>query len=396
MDQYSNQIKFLFLLKEVISLSFSKCPMPSHRLISICAKVSMTAVLAVILQSCSKNDDKLKGYSITGETIALSSQDPSYLLKKDAKINAVYKIGKGSAITTYKLGTDYLLTGNGGIARTASSSIPDFSTHKVVLNADGKFTFVGDPTRNPQAAVPWQIMVDYSTTEDSLIYQKSNFLSNKLKNKLKNKEDISIYCIGTSISAGAHTVPVFYDNKNTAAYVQLIAKAIHKLYGNKVTVTNLAEGGADASLFNSKLEQIKINKPDFIFVEFGMNEHIISTNIDIYLTDIENGIKTLMAAGIDCSIVGFFQQNPEWESEVPASTKYFNDKLREMAARDNVFFSDIYNVFKQIPEEKRYKDLTGDYMHHPTDFGHKIYYLAIIPWLLFENKPESELLKLVE
>ena len=82
------------------------------------------------------------------------------------------------------------------------------------------------------------------------------------------------------------------DNKNTAAYVQLIAKAIHKLYGNKVTVTNLAEGGADASLFTSKLEQIKINKPDFIFVEFGMNEHIISTNIDIYLTDIENGIKT--------------------------------------------------------------------------------------------------------
>jgi hypothetical protein len=211
----------------------------------------MTAVLAVILQSCTKNDDQFKGYSITGETIALSAQNPSYLLKKDAKINAVYKIGKDSAITTYKLGTDYLLTSNGGITRTASSSIPDFSTHKVILNADGKFTFVEDPNRNPQAAVPWQIMVDYSTNEDSLIVQKSNFLSNKLRNKLKNKEDISIYCIGTSISAGSHTVPVFYDNKNTAAYVQLVSKTIHKLYGNKVSVTNLAEGGADASLFDT-------------------------------------------------------------------------------------------------------------------------------------------------
>jgi hypothetical protein len=68
---------------------------------------------------------------------------------------------------------------------------------------------------------------------------------------VKNKEDISIYCIGTFISAGSHTVPVFCDNKNTAAYVQLVAKTIHKLYGNKVSVTNLAEGGADASLFDT-------------------------------------------------------------------------------------------------------------------------------------------------
>jgi hypothetical protein len=118
--------------------------------------------------------------------------------------------------------------------------------------------------------------------------------------------------------------------------------------------------------------------------------------MDTYLNAIENGIKTLTADGIDCSLVGFFQQNPLWEAEVPASTIYFNNKLREMGTRNNVFFADIYNVFAQLPREKLYKDLTGDYMHHPTDFGHKIYYLAIVPLILFDDKKESELLKIVQ
>jgi hypothetical protein len=382
--------------------------MPLQKLLNSCSKISLITVLIFIitstLQSCNKNNDKIKGtqnqenssFTIIGETIALSSQNPSYLLKKDAKVNSVYKIAKDSAITKYKLAVDYLLTSNGGIQRTATSSIPDFSTQSVVLNADGKFNFVPDPNRNPQAPILWQVMVDYSTSKDSLIYQKSFFLSDKLKNKLKNKEDISLYCIGTSISAGAHTVPVFYDNKNTASYIQLIAKAINKLYGCKVTVTNLAEGGADAVLFTSKLEQIKSAKPDLTFVEFGMNEHVVNANMNVYLTAIENGIKTLTAAGIDCSLVGFFQQNPQWESEIPASTIYFNNQLREMSTRNKVFFSDIYNVFEQIPKEKLYKDLTGDYMHHPTVFGHKIYYLAIVPLLLIDDKKESELLSLIE
>jgi lysophospholipase L1-like esterase len=379
--------------------------MPFPKSIIFFAKTWIVTVLLLVmvagLSSCNKNNDKIRspgdnGYSITGETIALSGHSLSYLLKNDAKVNAVYKIGKDNAIIHYKAGVDYVLTGNGGVQRTAGSSIPDFSTQKVILNADGKFTFAPDPNRNPQPSILWQVMVDYTTLKDSLITAQSSFISNKLKNKLKNKEDISIYCIGTSISAGANTVPVFYDGKNTVAYVQLMAKAITALYGNKVTVTNLAESGADAILFTSKLDQIKAAKPDLIFVEFGMNEHILSGNMDTYLNAIEHGIKTLTADGIDCSLVGFFQQNPLWEAEVPASTIYFNNKLREMGTRNNVFFADIYNVFAQLPREKLYKDLTGDYMHHPTDFGHKIYYLAIVPLILFDDKKESELLKIVQ
>lgn len=365
-------------------------------------KLPMVALLFLItstLQACHKdrgnNTEDNNSYVVTGETIALSSQNTVYLLKKDANVKSVYKIGMDSVITKYQLGVDYLLTNNGGIQRTATSSIPDFSTQKVILNADGKFTFVSDPNRNPQVPILWQVMVDYSTDNDSLIYQKSNFLSDKLKSKLKSKQDISIYCTGTSISAGANTVPVFYNNKNTVAYVYLIAKAITKLYGNKVTVTNLAIGGSDAQLLTSQLDQIKLGKPDLVFIEFGMNEHTAS-NRDIYLAAIENGVKTLTAGGIDCSLVGFFQQNPQWDAEIPASTIYFNNQLREISMRNHVFFSDIYNAFEQIPKEKLYKDLMGDYMHHPTDFGHKVYYLSTVPLVLFDNKKESDLLKIIE
>ncbi|PTS95967.1 hypothetical protein DBR11_19995 [Pedobacter sp. HMWF019] len=373
---------------------------------SICyLKVITLALGLILLQSCNKRNSYKKlqnipeddtAFAVSGETITLSGEKVAYLLRKDAKINNVYKIGENGSITIYKKGLDYLLTPMGGIKRTAKSLIPDFSHHQVKLNRNGKFTFKPGPDRNPETTLKWQVMVDYSTHLDSMIKFKGGFLSNDLKEKIRAKKDISIYCIGTSISAGAHTVQVFFNGMNTSVYVQLIAKAITKLYKNKVLVTNLAEGGATTQLFTEKLEEIKLKKPDLIFIEFGMNEHGADNRILYHLQAIEAGVKSLISEKIDCVLIGFFQQNLDFELEKPSYTMYFNRKLKEISEKNNVFFADIYERFNQFPKEKVYNDLLGDYLHHPTDFGHQIYYLTTVPVILFGDKKESELLRIIE
>lgn len=354
-------------------------------------------IACTLASSCKKGNEatQLSSYSIIGETIALSGENPSMLTKPHSLILKVYKLDANGLETVFKEGTDYITSGT-AIMRTPTSKIPDFSTHKMILNSNGKFTWQPDPNRNPQLSLFWQVMVDYKTIKDSIIIANNDKISAGLRNKIVSGSKIAITCIGTSITAAAHTLPRYYQNSDTAGYAYLVARGLKKISGNNVLVTNLSEGGATTSLFTSKLPNIISSKPDIVFVEFGMNEHLIGADMDWNLSKMEAGIKLLRENEIDCILVGFFQQNPFWELESVESTVYFNNKLREMAARNNIYFSDIYRQFNQFSQEKLYRDLTGDFHHHPTEFAHKLYYLSIMPTLITTNKKESELLTAVQ
>jgi lysophospholipase L1-like esterase len=368
--------------------------------ISINNNFASLLVIVLILSSCIKKDvtlaTMLNNKGVNGESIALFGERPSYLLKKDAEIKKVYQIDKNGDTTIFKNGFDYIAVIGGGLKRTPKSRIPDFYEHKMIINSKGLFTWQPEPNRNPQLSYPWQIMVDYDTRINPSIAAKGMLITRELKNKIENKNKISIQCIGTSITAGAHTLPQVHDGSDEAVYVHLIAKAIKNLYGNEVSVNNLSIGGASTSLFISQLDFLISEDPDIVFIEFGMNEHLIGADMDTNLSHIEIGVKSLKSKGINCVLVGFFQQNPQWEKEDPALTIYFNNKLREMANRNNVFFADIYTLFNSLPKEKIYRDLMGDYHHHPTGFGHQLYYLKTVPFILFTNRKESELLGLIK
>jgi lysophospholipase L1-like esterase len=366
---------------------------PDHPL----KKLFVALLFIAAATACKKNKHAKfpETFIIQGETIALSGESPSLLLKSSVGIQKVYKLEENGSETVFKEGIDYLVVQN-GLKRTSSSTIPDFSTHKMILNANGKFTWQPEPNRNPQLSLLWQVMVNYTTTKDSSIQSQSSHLNNELKTKIIARSDLKLTCIGTSITAAAHTVTGYYQNSDTAGYPYLVAKGMKKLYGNNVSVTNLSVGGATTALFTSKIPQIISSKPDVVFVEFGMNEHLIGSDMDGNLSAMEAGIKQLLSNNIACILVGFFQQNPYWELESIESTRYYNEKLREMAARNEIYLADIYQLFDRLPKDKMYRDLMGDYHHHPTDFSHKLYYISIMPAFILQNKMESELLGAIQ
>lgn len=98
---------------------------------SNCFKAFLSAGVLILLNSCNAEEiHSTNNFNIIGETIALSKDKPSYLIKNDAKITRVYKRDENGKITIYRPNIDYLEVPNGGLQRTPQSIIPDFSTHK--------------------------------------------------------------------------------------------------------------------------------------------------------------------------------------------------------------------------------------------------------------------------
>lgn len=126
-------------------------------------------------------------------------------------------------------------------------------------------------------------------------------------------------------------------------------------------------------------------KPDIVIVEFGMNDHAIFDSLstemlETFRVDMNNIVKLLQNAGIDVILVGFFQQNSDWELENKVAADEYNAILESVAKNNNVYFADIRNKYIAVSKVKNlYEDVTADYMHHPSDWGHMIYTSEILP-----------------
>ena len=324
-------------------------------------------------------------HRIIGETFVLSSTTQNHLIKKNITNLILYSIGSKRERIYYKENVDYVVTQN-RINRTFDSSIPDFSNHNVFRNVDDTFTFSPSP-RNPSLTFPFHVYADYDFQDVETVFGKfnENFLSPRFKDKLKNKENIKIGSIGTSITAGAHTLEQFYHDSDSQAYPYLIAKALKNIHGSDCLVKNYSKNGSSiGDVFNS-IPQILKDKNDVVFIEFGMNDHI---NYNWYegLNDFEKKmdelIKKFKENGTEVILVGFFQQNPSWDREFAGSTVRYNEVINNLAVKYDCYFADIYKEFSKYSQSKINQDLCGDFMHHPTSFGHLLYYKTIIALFL--------------
>ena len=324
-------------------------------------------------------------HRIVGESFVLSNTTQNHLIKKRITNLILYSIGSNRERIYYKENVDYVVNQN-RINRTLDSSIPDFSNHIVYRNVDDTFTFSSSP-RNPSLTIPFHVYADYDFQDVETVFGKFNegFLSPRFKDKLKNKKIIKIGTIGTSITAGAHTMEQFYHDSDSQTYPYLTAKALKNVYGSDCFVTNYSKSGSSIGHVFNSIPQILKDKNDVVFIEFGMNDHI-NYNWDIGLNDFKKNMDVLikMFKGNDTEVilVGFFQQNPSWDLEFVGSTVRYNEVINNLAVKYDCYFADIYKEFSKYSQSKINQDLCGDFIHHPTSFGHLLYYKTIIPLFL--------------
>ena len=129
--------------------------------------------------------------------------------------------------------------------------------------------------------------------------------------------------------------------------------------------------------------------PDVMMIELGMNDHCENNGGDevpaaeervvSYKNDLENAVDTLQQNGIDVILIGFPQQNMTWDMEDMNATRLYNEALKELAEQKHIYFADVYDLFREVGYKKPLnQDVMADYIHHPTEWGHKLYYTSII------------------
>jgi hypothetical protein len=244
--------------------------------------------------------------------------------------------------------------------------------------------------RNPELTIGYQILADYEVYNVYEYSSSSDFMYGEEKMKMAT--------IGTSITYGAHTYEQYYYSSDKQTYPYLVAKGLLKLYGIECEIKNwsIDQGGIN-QLSSFVLDNIINERCDFVFIELGMNDHLgENPNIVAFENAINNAVTTLKENDITVILVGFFQQNPDWDLEYPANTVLYNNVLRNIALEHKIFFADIYAEFSEISSEKMYKDYMGDFMHHPTSFGHQLYYTCIMPFFIHGKYTDSLLFELIQ
>jgi lysophospholipase L1-like esterase len=345
-----------------------------------------------------KNENNNAYGIITGETFVLNNLMRNQLTKEKISDLKIYSIDSTLNKHFWKENIDYIVENN-KISRTSNSNIPNFNDHIVIYNSNNSFTFSATP-RNPSLNIPFQIYADYKFYDFEYIkgeYDKA-YLSTSLKQKLKNKEQIKIGVIGTSITAGAHTLEQFYHNSDKESYPYLLAKGIEKLYGNNVFITNYSKSGSSIDYLETVFQKVVKDKNDLVLIEFGMNDHLFSSwelELPSFESNISSSIEKLKAQDIDVILVGFFQQNPQWDLEFPNSTITYNQSLYKLGQKYNCYFADVNKEFSKYSQTKINQDLCGDFMHHPTSFGHLLYYKTIIPTFLKKEVTDGFLYSLI-
>lgn len=244
-------------------------------------------ILCLIFSGCEK-DGMLHNYpyKVIGETIILTDQQWNELWKYNMANLTLYKIEPNGRKIIYRQDVDYVLQEN-RIKRTLNSRIPNFENHKVVYNCDGKFEWSPEPDRNPELTLPYQIYADYNYMDTSSYIQISPRLSNKLRDKIVQRRPLKIATIGTSISFGSHTFENYYHNNDSQTYHQLVSKALFTNYGLACNSINWSTDGGGVNQIQD-LTKILVEKPDIVFLELGMNDHIgVNPDIDYYKHSLE-------------------------------------------------------------------------------------------------------------
>lgn len=337
-----------------------------------------------------------KFISVIEEPFSLFQDKSKKFLFKPIEILEAYRYIDGLNKLEYKYYEDFIVDFNKQtLKRTKNSSIKDYGMHHVSLDKHGKFIFEYSPL-HPEQNFDYQFYVKYKCERElKLVRCKSSRLSEKLKNKFANSQNVKACLIGDSIACGADTSSFRYNNFDASNnFLSYFKNFLEDIYSNNVETLLLAKGGAMIDFIEENVDKLLSFAPDIVLIEFGMNDHL---NVDkahfrYYVETLESFITLLRNKGIEIVLVGFFQQNQSWNIENPSLTKKYNNALRKIASKHKIFFADIYSVFKKFSKIKNIdEDILADFIHHPNDFGHKIYASVILPYFLLENKINKDL-----
>lgn len=209
-----------------------------------------------------------------------------------------------------------------------------------------------------------------------------------LRNKLKKGEDISVVTIGDSITEGcSSTGDNLHVAPNTPCYANQLKTEFERVYGSKVTLTNVGKGGSESKYpvtpeGSAALGKAKEAMPDLCVIAYGMNDSSSQVSPSAYDENIRKIISEIKNVSENCEfiLVNSFPCNPLYERDATLFDGYLR-KLEKIADEDeggHTVVIDMQKVGKYYMQTKKYCEISSSNVNHPNDFFHRVYAMNIM------------------
>jgi lysophospholipase L1-like esterase len=307
--------------------------------------------------------------TMPGETVALYGTETKQLLYPIEKIKVVYSYDTNGRRIDYKEGIDYVKEGT-GIRRVSGSAIYDFNNYVVTYKPDGKFTWIDTP-RNPPFVNFLQVFVDYTAIMPVIT----------IPALAQAPITRRILLAADGIGLAANTISLDAFKTDADGFIGLI----RKYFKMQVSVGSFTVVGSSLTVLQQQLPTILADPPGLLIIAFGMNDHSElnqPTDLNTFQAKLTQVVSDTLDAGTKVIIVGFPAENPLWENFSLERTLAYNGVEARVAEKFGVPFVDIYAAFEQVKMKKELVDFFGDNYHHPGNFGQRIYFSNILPFLL--------------
>ena len=339
---------------------------------------------------------------IVNETCMAVGEEAMPLLYSPSRILSVQSYNLD---VTYQEGVDYEVTEK-GLARVPTGTIPHFTLEEyyipepndewVKLKVEPSKAWRYIPTREylyfgeSDTFTSRQVAVTYETEEawNGFVPEDSSHLLPRAIEKLESGEGLHILFYGDSITHGCNASGVSEREKpmpQMPGYGGLVSDYLREVYGCPVTYTNTAVCGHSSTQGLEELEQRVISyAPDVVILAFGANDRPPFT-LEQHEENMRNMIRRIHEALPDAEIllVSPMSPNPEivwwfaephvqfWEGE-----KHLTEEFPFVAQANMTL------LHLDILKHKRYFDMTGNNVNHPTDFLQRVYAQVVLTAIL--------------
>lgn len=233
-----------------------------------------------------------------------------------------------------------------------------------------------------------QTCVTYEHEPDAWQGAKPAFSGEQLTrtlDKLAKKQPLKIAVFGDSISTGCNASGWAGVSPFQPAYYDLLAANLQFVYGGPVSVENFAVGGMDTGWGAANIGKVIDAKPDLVILAFGMND-AAGRAVESYQANTRAMVESLQKSLPEAEIilVASMLGNKDWTVLKQESFPAFRDALAALCGR-GVALADMTSIWTEMLKHKQDRDLTGNGVNHPNDFGHRVYAQVLSALLIRDN-----------
>ena len=197
-------------------------------------------------------------------------------------------------------------------------------------------------------------------------------LSRTIK-KMADKQPLRIALLGDSISTGRNASGWAKVAPLQPPYQDLLVMNLEAVYGAEVTLKNFAVDGADTAWGLRTIDKVIEAEPDLVILAFGMND-TAGRPAKQYQANIQAMVDAVRKThpNTEFILVASMLGNRDWTMLRHELFPQYRDALAEIR-KPGIALADMTSMWAEMLKHKKDRDLTGNGVNHPNDFGHRVY-----------------------